>query len=168
MIELSQLQYAGTIRKLHGKQGELYCTADTNAWAEAEPQWVVLEVEGLLVPFLLVDIRSKGEGVLLALQGVDSEQKASRYLQCKVYILQSDLPTDYATELSVESLVGYEVEDCRKGKLGTITVVDTSTMNVLFELNTGVVFPAHNDFVLEICTDEHRLLVNLPEGILSL
>ena len=167
MIQLSELQLTGVVRKTHGTHGELFCSLLGEALFDADPEWVILRVEGILVPFRLMDCRSKADGVLLQLEDVDSGKDALRYVGCEVYVQKKDLPAGYASGLSAETLVGFEVVEQMRGRLGVVTDVDDSTLNVLCRLDSGFVFPVHEDFVVDLDEDRKRLVVSLPEGLFS-
>ncbi len=169
MIIKDEIIEIGTLRKPHGTRGEIQCTL-FNDWLDAaEPEYVILEIDNILVPFYLDEYRYKNdETVLLTFTDIHTEEKASILTGSHVFLHKNQLPEDAEISLTPTSLLGYTVIDTEKGELGTITDIDTSTLNALFSLSSGVIFPAHDDFVVEINPDKKTLVVSLPEGIISL
>ncbi len=57
-------------------------------------------------------------------------------------------------------------------EIGTITSVDDSTANVLFEVKTplgdNILIPAAEEFIQNMDTEKKIITVSLPEGLLDL
>ncbi len=168
MIEQTQLEAVGTLQKVHGTRGEIYCALLSDLLFEADIDWLILQLNGTFVPFRLLAVRPKADGALLSLEDVDTAQKALQLCGCQVFVNKEDLPDDYQSTLSVDSLVGYEVVNEENRVLGKITDIDDSTLNLLVQLSSGLVFPWHEDFIIDLNESEHRIRVALPEGLLSL
>lgn len=163
MIQEQEVIRIGTLRRPHGKKGEVQCQMDNEYWDEADAEFVILKIENIFVPFRVTDWRGKGSDTLIfALQGIDSEEKAARLTGTETFMLRRDLVGQEDTELTWQSLTGYQVEDREQGALGTVTEVDETTMNTLLTLSDGRLIPIHEDFIDEIDTDKHLLRINLP------
>ena len=106
------------------------------------PPFVFVQRDGLFVPF-----RSEQISDLLGEEG---------------FLLRSDVKEDGDSELTWQDLVGYTVEDQEAGTLGVIAHVDEQTANTLATLEDGRMMPLHEDFILDIDTDNRVLHVNLP------
>lgn len=70
-------------------------------------------------------------------------------------------------------IVGYTLVDAATGRVvGEIESVDDSTMNLLFQVRTAdgdeVLVPAHEELIRNIDTEERRMELELPEGLLDL
>ena len=56
--------------------------------------------------------------------------------------------------------------------IGTVKSVDYSTVNTLFNVETPdgkeIMIPASEDFIIDVDTERHIILVDLPEGLLDL
>ncbi len=169
MITQDEIIEIGTLRKPHGTRGEIQCTL-INDWLDtAEPEYLILEIDNIFVPFFLEEYRYKNdETVLLTFEDIHTEERVAQLTGCRVFLHKNQLPEDAEVSLAPTSLIGYTVIDTEQGILGTITDIDTSTLNLLFALDSGVIFPAHDDFVVEINPDTQQLTVRLPEGLLSL
>ena len=59
-------------------------------------------------------------------------------------------------------VIGYRLVDSKQGDLGTIKGIDDTTINIVAELDNGILVPLHEDFIDEIDEDTKRLLITLP------
>ena len=166
MIERTEVIEIGTLGRPHGRQGEIQCQMMNDYWDEAEAEFLILDIDGILVPFRTEDWRGKGADVLIfRLRGVDSEEKAARLTGKTAYMLRRDIAEDIATELTWQDLVGYTVEDETGQPVGIVAAVDESTLNTLLELEDGRLLPIHEDLIHAIDTDARRLRMVVPSGI---
>ena len=167
MISEQEIVHIGRLQRTHGTNGELQCRMENTWWEDNDATFIVLKVDEIFVPFRVTDWRTKGsEDILLTLQGVDSEQRALRFVGCDAYMLRTDLPEDTEEPLNIESLIGYTLCDTQHGTIGIITAVDTSTMNTLLQLDNGVILPLHEDFITEADEEGKKLTIRIPDGLI--
>ena len=57
---------------------------------------------------------------------------------------------------------GYRLIDSKQGELGKIRSVDTSTINIVAELEDGRLIPLHEDFVEAVDEKKHVIRLTLP------
>ena len=175
MILRTDITEAGVFNKPHGIKGEISATLDYDTDL-SDVKCIVIEIEGIFVPFFIVSVRPKtAETCLLTIDGIDSEEKARTLTGRAFYLLNSDLPVDdpageegfYASDM-----VGYTVTDSELGTIGEITDYNDSTDNLLFIVTTPdekeVYIPVADDFINEIDQDTHTLHTTLPQGIVDL
>ncbi len=162
MISPDDIISIGTIRRTHGKSGELQCHTTNDLWENADAEFVLLNINAIPVPFRVLDWRTKGaEDLILQLKGIDSELAAARLVGCEAFMLRSDVShEDGETLMTWRDLVGRRLNDIEQGELGIIRSVDESTANTLVELDNGKLLPLHEDFIIDI--SEYTLTVNLP------
>lgn len=166
MLERTEVIEIGTLGRPHGKQGEIQCQMANDYWDEAEAEFLLLDIDGILVPFRAEDWRGKGADVLIfRLQGVDSEEKAARLTGRTAYMLRRDIAEEAATGLTWQDLTGYTVEDETGQTVGKVAAVDESTLNTLLELEDGRLLPIHEDLIQAIDTDRKLLRMLVPRGI---
>lgn len=166
MILSSEVIRIGTLRRPHGKQGEIQCQMDNEYWDNAEADFLILDTDGILVPFRVEDWRGKGADTLIfRLSGVDTEERAARLTGCTAYMLRRDLTEDEQEQMTWQDLKGYTVEDDTQGNLGKVLSVDESTINTLLEMEDGRLLPIHEDLIRRIDDQQHILYVSLPEGL---
>mgnify|MGYP002521145703 FL=1 len=166
MILSSEVIRIGTLRRPHGKQGEIQCQMDNEYWDNAEADFLILDTDGILVPFRVEDWRGKGADTLIfRLSGVDTEERAARLTGCTAYMLRRDLPEEEQEQMTWQNLAGYTVEDDTQGNLGRVLSVDESTINTLLEMEDGRLLPIHEDLIRHIDDRQRILYVSLPEGL---
>ncbi len=168
MISREEVIEIGILRKPHGTRGEIACTWTLSQDIDTELEYLILEVDSILVPFFLEDMRWKNnETVLFTFEDITTENQVSRLAGCRVYLHQSQAP-ELEKNLAQSDLVGWQVVDAEKGILGTIRDIDTSTINTLFALDNETIIPIHEDFIIDINPDKQTLTLSLPEGLLNL
>lgn len=136
-------------------------------WEDNDAEFIILCVDDIFVPFRVTDWRTKGsDDILLSLQGVASEQQAMPLAGCEAFMLRTDLPEDIGSHTDLTSLTGYTIIDTERGVLGTVTDIDTSTLNTLVQLDKGALLPLHEDFISEINVSEKKIIIRTPQGLL--
>lgn len=163
MITETEVIKIGTLRRPHGKVGEIQCQMENEYWDNAEAEFLILLMDGILVPWRVVDWRGKGADTLIfRLSGIDSEESAARLTGAEAFMLRADMSEDADESLTWQQLTGFHVLDADQGDLGTVAMVDESTINTLITLSDGRLIPIHEDFILEIDEEQHILHIRLP------
>ena len=166
MIEQNELVRIGTMRRPHGKSGELQCQMDNDYWDEAEADFLILLLDGIFVPFRVEDWRGKGaDSLIFRLKGVDTEAKALRLVNAEAYMLRRDLAEEAEEMMTWQDLVGYDVLNGEHVVQGKVATVNESTINTLLEMEDGRLLPIHEDLIIEIDAPHKRLVLDLPEGL---
>ena len=145
---MNNLTPIGTIRKTHGTNGEIQVLMNSDLFVDTDPDFIILELDAIKVPFRVLDWRSKGDDVLMQLKGVDSEQKANRLVGAQVYM--ENVEEEGEKLMTWQDLVGLRVVDDEQGEVGVVEHVDESTANILLFLENGRVLPIHEDFIVDI------------------
>ena len=83
---MDNLVCIGTIRKTHGTTGEVQCQLDNDLFVDNDPEFILVELDAIKVPFRVLDWRSKGNDVLLQLKGVDCERAANRLVGAQAFM----------------------------------------------------------------------------------
>lgn len=163
MITLEQVIAIGRITRTHGKQGEVQCLMSNDYWDNADATFLILNLNNILVPFRVLDWRGKGsESLIFKLDSINCEQSAVPLLGAEAYMLKNDISQDQEILPTWQSLLGYQVVDTDQGVLGTIMHVDETTINTLLTLNNDRLIPIHEDFIIEIDSEQHILTLCLP------
>lgn len=166
MIQLDEVIQIGTVSRTHGKQGELQCVMLNDYWDEADATFLILSIDHILVPFRVLEWRTKGaDSILFRLSGIENETDATKLMGTKAYMLRKDITDPTDASLTWQDLVGYCVTDSDQGELGVVTFVDESTANTLLTIKgekDDILIPIHEDFIREIDTDRHILHLCLP------
>jgi 16S rRNA processing protein RimM len=174
MIRTEEVYKIGKIGKPHGVQGEVSLMFSDDVFDRVDADYLVLMVDGILVPFFFEEYRFKnGETALVKFCDIDTKEQAQELTGCDVFFPKKLSDRD-ENELTWEELAGFEVlnADDNDSLIGILSYVDDATENVLFcvEKPDGneVLIPASDDFIISVDAKKRKLSVSLPEGLLEL
>ena len=172
MIRQEEVFKIGKIGKPHGVKGEVAFRFSDDVFDRVDADYLILEVDGILVPFFLEEYRFRSDEVaLVKLSCVDTVERASELTGCDVWFPRSLASVD-DEELTWSQIVGYELRDVdnhgNEHIVGSIVDVDESTENVLLTLDNGMLVPAAYELIVDIDHSRQCLLMNLPDGLLNL
>ena len=163
MITNEQVISIGRLTRTHGKRGELQCLMNNEYWDNAEANFLILKLDNILVPFRVLDWRGKGsDSLIFQLSHIHDEQEAQRLIGAEAFMLLSDMNQEDELLPTWQSLIGYRVVDTDQGDLGIVEEVDETTINTLITLNDGRLIPIHEDFIIDINSEDKRLTICLP------
>lgn len=171
MIKKEEVFKIGIINKPHGVKGEVSFTFTDDIFDRVEDcDYLVLLLDGILVPFFIEEYRFRSDNVaLVKFEGIDSTEKARTLTNVEVYYPVKFMD-DQEEISSWNYFIGFRVEDIHHGCLGTVVDVDDATMSVLFVIENGdeeVLLPAHEEFILDIDRKKKILKVDIPDGLLD-
>lgn len=188
MIHAEDLKAVGKFLKPHGINGEINLSRDFDDLDFDDFRCVVVELDGIFVPFFLSNVREKSADIdLVTIDGVEDEKHASRLTNKVVYVLRDELDAlrrqaraDVLEEgeedagedgFFADDLVGYTAFDGDK-ELGEIVSVDDSTANYLFVIQTpagaSLFIPVAGDFITEVDEQARKVVFELPDGMLDM
>ncbi len=173
MIRKDTVYKIGKIGKPHGVDGEVSFHFDDDVFDRTDAEYLILDIDGILVPFFIDEYRFKtDETALVSFADIDTQDKARNLTGCDVYFPRehSDSASD---SLSWAEIVGFHVVDSNSGEaIGEIRSVDDSTINTLFELVTtngnDLLIPASDDLIVSIDIEGRTIEMSLPEGLLEI
>lgn len=166
----------GTIMKPHGIKGELNVLLDDRAEPDedfAPGACVIIEIEGLDVPFFVATARSRGgDSMLLTLDEVNNEREAAELTGKTLYIyVDPDSLEGDDEEMTAGALIGYDIHDSASGQsLGRIADVQELTPGCWYFVIEGSekLIPAVDEMIEEINSTNRIVGMNLPEGLVEL
>ena len=168
MIREDDVYKIGRIGKPHGIGGEVTLRFSDDVFDRVDADYLVLMVDGILVPFFIEEYRFRSEEVaLVKFEDIDTMDRAAELTGCDVFFPRhlADIDNDV---LTWSQIVGYDIVDVASGKvIGRIESVDESTINVLLELADGTLIPAVDEFIDDIDHEARKLFMSLPDGLLS-
>lgn len=174
MIRQEDVYKIGKIGKPHGVKGELTLFFDDDVFDRVEADYLVLSVDGILVPFFMEEWRFKsGETALVKFCDIDTKERASEIVGCEVYFPKA-LSDREEGELTWDELLGFSViAKNHDGKvLGTVSAVDDTTINVLLEIETTdgktLLIPAIEDIITQVNPADRTLTAEIPDGLINL
>ncbi len=174
MIKRDDVVKIGQFAKPHGVKGELTLVTECDVFDDADEQFVVCDLDGILVPFFVESFRYKTDStMLLKLEGVDTDKEAAEFSNCEVFVpLDRVDESELVGDITWDNFVGFEVIDETHGVLGIITDVDESTCNVLFQVEDHhgkeLLIPAAEELVSDVDYEQKKIVVTVPDGLLAL
>jgi 16S rRNA processing protein RimM len=163
----------GAIIKTHGIHGELILEAKNSELVENIGESVFLEIEGLLVPFFIAEIKATSkERFRIKFDWIKSESQAKKLNNCPVFLpLKNIKESTIDLEENLDLLVGFMVYDTKFGQLGEINFIVENSNNPLMSVNYNkneILIPIHPDFIEEINTLDKLITIQCPEGLIDL
>ena len=168
MIKQEEVYRIGRLGKPHGIKGEVSFMFDDDIFDRVDTEYLVLEVDGILVPFYIDEYRFRnGTLAFVKFRDVETQERAAELTGCDVYFPRAlALEEDESTILAF--LVGFDIIDASNSqRVGRIVAIDDQTANVLFELDDGRLIPATDELISNIDTEHEEIVMNLPEGLLE-
>ena len=168
MIKEDEVYKIGRIGKPHGISGEVTLRFSDDVFDRVDADYLVLMVDGILVPFFIEEYRFRSDEVaLVKFEDIDTKDRASELTGCDVFFPRhlADAGDDV---LTWSQIVGYDIVDVLSDKtIGRIAAVDETTINTLLELSDGTLIPAADEFIEDIDHEERKLMMRLPEGLVN-
>ncbi len=175
MITKDEIIEIGKFQKTHALKGELNALLDVDEDYAADGNPLIVEMDGIFVPFYAESVRPKGsESCLVKLKDVDSQELAQQFVNKNIYALRSELVNyyDVPEDEIVADFVGFKIVDRHIGEVGTVADIDDTTANVLFVVNrpdgSTVLIPVADEFIESIDTDAKLIHTSLPEGLIEM
>lgn len=168
MIRKEEVFKIGRLGKAHGVKGEVSFQFDDDVFDRTDADYLILDIDGILVPFFIEEYRFRSDNVaLMKFEDIDTQDRAQELTGCDVYFPCALADEDDAPTLTF--LVGFDVIDAINGKtVGRIAAIDDSTANLLFELADGRLLPAADELISDIDQFGRTITMNIPKGLLEL
>ena len=176
MIRSEEVFYIGKVSKFRGIQGEVEILFTDDAFDRGDAEYLVLEMEGILVPFFWEEYRFKNDRTAsFQFEDIRDETAARRTVGASVYYPKDALPEDgeEGSELRTwQALTGFALYHADGTPIGTVHAVDDATANILLIIDradgTQTYLPFHEDFLAEARMKERALYLNVPPGLLEI
>lgn len=170
MIRREDVYRIGKLGKAHGVKGELSMMIDDDTFDRVEAEYLILEMDGIMVPFFMEEYRFKTDDtVLVKFEDVDTQERAKQLTGTEVFFPRALAQEDETGELSYAQLVGFTIINAAdKSAAGVIASVDEQTVNIMFELTDGRLIPAAEELIDGIDIEKKEITMIIPEGILDL
>ena len=172
-MDLKDSIYIGQIAKLHGYKGGVSLFLDvTHPEEYIDMESFFIEIDGILTPFFVESFKLKNKGfAAVKFQGVDSEQEARSLLKKKVFIPETELRELDESNFYDHEVIGYEVEDVVKGKIGKVTAIADLKQNPLLVIefkDKEILVPIFEGLIVKVDRKLKRLIVKAPDGLIDL
>ena len=169
MIRQEDVYKIGRLGKAHGVKGEVSFQFDDDIFDRVDADYLVLDIDGILVPFFMEEYRFRSDSVcLVKFCNVDTQQRAQELTGCDVFFPRA-LAEEGDEMPSLSMLVGFEIVNAANGKtIGRVAAIDDSTANILFEMEDGMLIPANDDLIEVIDAEQQQIKMNIPQGLLEI
>ena len=169
MIRQEEVYKIGRLGKAHGVKGEVSFQFDDDIFDRVDADYLVLDIDGILVPFFMEEYRFRSDSVcLVKFCNVDTQQRAQELTGCDVFFPRA-LAEEGDEMPSLSMLVGFKIVNNANGKtVGRIAAIDDSTANILFEMEDGMLIPANDDLIEVIDAEQQQIKMNIPQGLLEI
>ena len=173
MIKQEDVYKIGKLGKAHGVKGELSFLFSDDVFDRVDADYLVLDIDGILVPFFMEEYRFKSnEKALVKFIDIDSEERARQLTGCEVFFPRSLSDSDDGY-VSWAEIIGFAVIDKLNGQIvGHIKAIDDTTINTLFEIETtagnDILLPAHEELIHEADMQRREIRMSIPDGLLDL
>lgn len=174
MIKQEDIIPVGKFQKTHALKGELNMITDIDSDYFNKKNPVIIENDGILVPYYIETLRPKGTtSYLVKISGIDTEFEASQFVNKEIYILRKDAQEWLGEDLFDESFIGYTIIDENTGKeIGIVESIEDSTTNILLIVETKekeiIYIPLNEEFIISIDEDMQKVYMKLPEGLIDI
>jgi 16S rRNA processing protein RimM len=172
MIRKEEVYKIGQLTKPHGVKGEIAFSFTDDVFDRVECDYLIVLLDGILVPFYLEEYRFKSDTVaLVKFERIDTAEQARRFTNVEVYFPVKLAEQVADRELTWNYFVGFRVKELKHGDLGEITMVDESTINTLFVIDhqgTELLLPAQEEFIVNIDHEQRVMEVQVPDGLLQM
>ena len=165
--------YLGRIVSKFSFKGEVLIKLDTDEpESYLEMESVFVEYDNNLVPFFIEKSNLQKSNLLrVKFEEVDSEEDAEDLLKCDLYLPLNLLPELSEDQFYFHEVIGFTVEDELYGTVGTLTGVNDTTTQALFEIEKDgkqVLIPMNDQFLLKVDKKNKTIHVKTPEGLIDL
>ena len=169
MIRQEDVYKIGILGKPHGVKGELSFMFDDDVFDRTDTDYLVLLIDGILVPFFMEEYRFRSnETALVKFCDIDSQEQARELTNCEVYFPRALSDSDDA-DISWAEIIGYVlINAATRETIGQIAAVDDTTANILFELENGKLIPASEELISSIDSGRREITIEIPAGLLAL
>ena len=161
----------GKIIKTQNFDGALVISCESNLSDEIEDmESVFVEVDGILVPFFIKSLVINTKLLTVVFDDYESKERVTEFIGCSVYTEKKWAGESYQVILP-EFLTGFNLIGSGDIIIGRILKVEAFPMQVMLTVEgvsgAEMLIPYHDDWVVNI--DKKRMLVvlDLPDGILS-
>ncbi|MES2795103.1 MAG: ribosome maturation factor RimM [Bacteroidota bacterium] len=161
----------GYIVKTHGLKGELGIHLDVDNPAEySDIEGLLIEKNGELIPFFVERIRINQDKAIVKFEEINSIEEAQLLVKKTLYLSLDQLDELSDDQFYYHEIIGYQIVDEQKGKLGIIKTIYNQPHQDLISMDykeKEILIPISHEHVLNANHEKKELYVKLPEGLLE-
>ena len=116
MIRQEDVFKIGKLGKTHGVKGEVSFMFDDDVFDRVDADYLVLDIDGILVPFFIEEYRFRSDSTaLMKFDGIDTQERARELTGCDVFFPR-ELADDDDTPPTLAMLRGFTITDAATGR----------------------------------------------------
>ncbi len=132
-----------------------------------EMESVILDNE----EYRIAGVRYNKEQPILSLDGIEDRNDADMLRGKKVYIREENLRVLPEDTFYIRDLIGCEVEDEKRGRIGVVVNVIQNVAQDIYEVESDdkkvVMIPAVSEFIKKVDIENRKITVCLIEGFIN-
>ncbi|TWO33702.1 16S rRNA processing protein RimM [Seonamhaeicola sediminis] len=165
--------YLGKIVKKYSFKGEVLAKLDTDQPELYENlDAIFIDLKNNLVPFFIETSQlHKSDLLRIKFEDIDSEAEADTLIKSELYLPLELLPKLEGNKFYFHEVIGFTIKDKNFGEVGTITGINDSTAQALFEIDrhgTDILIPMNDEFIVKVDRNNKTIIVETPEGLIDL
>ncbi|GAA0711825.1 ribosome maturation factor RimM [Aquimarina litoralis] len=165
--------YLGKIVSKFSFKGEVLIKLDTDEpESYLKMESVFVNYNKNLVPFFIEKSKlHKSDLLRVKFEDIDSEEDADDLMKAEIYLPLDLLPKLEGNKFYFHEVIGFDIVDRAFGKVGTITHINDSTAQALFEIDRDgveILIPMNDEFIDKVDREQRTVFVNTPEGLIDL
>lgn len=173
VMKVDECFYLGKIVKKYSFKGELLIKLDTDEpHLYADLDSVFILVRNNLIPFFIESSQLHKSNLLrVKFEDVTNEEDADALMKSDLYLPLEFLPKLEGNKFYFHEIIGFKVNDRNFGHVGTITGINDSTAQALFEIDRDgveILIPMNDEFIIELNRVDKVIHLDTPEGLIDL
>jgi 16S rRNA processing protein RimM len=172
MIRREELIRIGKFNKPHGVKGEISFSFTNDSFDESECPFLICEMDGIYVPFKWEEYRFISDSMaLVRLKNLHSDETVRILTNKEVYFPKKHIKKSKKDNaFTWDYFIGFTLVDEKRGEIGRISDVDTSTLNTLFLIEKNgkeILVPAADEMIIRIDENQKKIYMELSDGLLE-
>jgi len=164
--------YLGKIINPNGFKGKVNAYLDTD-----DPEFygdlksVFLLINGLPVPYFIDSIHTLNNKAIVALEGIDTLEKARLLTQVELYLSLDELPPLSGNQFYYHEVKDFLVVDKKYGKLGKIEEVLEYPNQAVFQIMVNgkeVLIPISSEIIRKVDRKNKEIHIEAPDGLIEI
>ena len=172
-MKIEDCFYFGKIGKAKGLKGDVNIIIDKDSPVlpdKLDKLYIKVGKKLVLYPLTKYSITPK-DNAIGKFEGINSDSDVDLIKNMSIYLPKIDLPELDEDDYFIHDLEGCKIIDSIMGEIGTISEVNTQTVQTLLFVDTKsgeIIIPLAKEFIVEIDTNSKTIKLNLPEGLIDL
>jgi 16S rRNA processing protein RimM len=165
--------FVGKIVKKYSFKGELLVKLDTDDPEQfLKMESVFVEKHKNLIPFFIESLSLHKSALLrVKFEDISTEEDAEAMLGSDLFLPLDLLPKLGGNQFYYHEIIGFKIVDTSFGEVGTITGVNDSTAQALFEIDrdgTQILIPVSDEIIKEVDRTNKIIHIEAPEGLIDI